>query len=70
MSKKIIDTLNEVWKEAYPDATDADYDDDFRCCARIKSLADDRKCWLSNSRVLQKELNKLQPCLEVGTSKK
>ena len=44
MSKEIIDTLNKVWKEAYPDATDASYDDDFRNCARIKSLADDRKC--------------------------
>lgn len=70
MSKQIVDTLNKVWKEAYPDATDADYDDDFRNCARIKSLADDRKCWLSNAKVLQKELNKLQPCPEVGTSKK
>ena len=60
MSKKIIYTLNKCWKEAYTDATDADYDDDFRCCARIKSLADDRKCWLSNAKVLQKELNKLE----------
>jgi hypothetical protein len=24
MSKEIIDTLNRVWKEAYPDATDAE----------------------------------------------
>ena len=55
----VRETLNEVWRDAYE--TDAAMAfDDFRCCARIKSLADDRKCWMSNAKVLQKELNKLE----------
>lgn len=55
----VRETLNEVWRDAYE--TDAALAfDDFRCCARIKSLADDRKCWMSNAKVLQKELNKLE----------
>lgn len=55
----VRETLNEVWRDAYePDAAMAF--DDFRCCARIKSLADDRKCWMSNAKALQKELNKLE----------
>ena len=55
----VRETLNEVWREAYE--TDAAIAfDDFRCCARIKSLADDRKCWMSNAKVLQKKLNELE----------
>ena len=58
MSEAIIDKINQVWKDAYGD--EAVYKtDDHALCARVKSLADDRACWLSNARVLQKELNKL-----------
>lgn len=61
----VRETLNEVWRDAYE--TDAAMAfDDFRCCARIKSLADDRKCWMSNAKVLQKKLNELEKPADIS----
>lgn len=64
MSEAIINKINQVWKDLYGD--EAVYKtDDHALCARIQSLADDRECWLGNTKVLQKELDKLN-CLQKG----
>jgi|11_taG_2_1085331.scaffolds.fasta_scaffold00788_17 hypothetical protein len=67
MSKAIIDKINEVWRARYGES--AEYtEDDYRCCARIQALADDRDCWLSNAKILRKQINKTEKgTLESGT---
>lgn len=59
MSKAIIDKINEVWRARYGES--AEYtEDDYRCCARIQALADDRDCWLSNAKILRKQINETE----------
>lgn len=66
--EKLIATINEVWIDAYPQLEDHVYDLD-RLVLRIRNLAEDRKCWAFNTRVLQKDYNNLEAKLNDNEKK-
>ncbi len=66
--EKLINTINDVWIDAYPQLEDHVYDID-SLVLRIRNLAEDRKCWAFNTRVLQKHYNNLEAKLD-GNEKK
>lgn len=58
---QLQEAINEAWIKAYGGVP---VDSISALCSRIKTLADDRDCWLSNAKTNQKEYQRLEALLK------
>ena len=56
--KELTDHINKVWEDTYPGAVPADSILALKC--RITNLAEDRNCWVFNTKVLNNKLIALE----------